>query len=226
MKSSTSWVTKFDFARDVDRHGKQQVAEMNIRSGRETLESLKIHQDAIDRPRKGSITAAVSEVATEGDFAQFGVYRGGTARIIESLMTDDRRLHLFDSFEGLPEDWTKTQRKGAFRLSAEEIPVFDSPRFVLHKGWFCDTVGAWSREATTPLAFIHMDADLYSSTTEALFNIDHLVRRNTIILFDEYVMGPTEHEHRALLDWLAKFERECEYLWRSRTNHVCIRIVK
>ena len=200
--------------------------ETGSRSGREILDSLPVHEKAVERPRKGAVAAAIGEVTVDGDFAQFGVYRGNTARIIEGLMTGDRRLHLFDSFEGLPEDWTKGKGKGAFRLSDENIPIFDSPRVVMHKGWFKDTVPAWGQGTTTPLAFIHMDADLYSSTTEALFNIDHLIPKHAIVLFDEYVMGRTEDEHRALLDWAAKFDRQYEYLWRSSSNHVCVRITK
>ncbi len=65
----------------------------------------------------------------------------------------------------------------------------------MHKGWFKDTVPVWGQEATRPLAFVHMDADLYSSTTEALFNIDHLMPKDAIILFAEYVMGATDDEH-------------------------------
>jgi hypothetical protein len=193
-------------------------------SGRDILNSLKVHERAIDRPRRGAVTEAVGEVTREGDFAQFGVFRGSTARLIESLMTGKRKLHLFDSFEGLPEDWTQKKKKGAFRLSEENIPVFDSTRVVMHKGWFRDTMPVWGHEATTPLAFIHMDADLYSSSIEVLFNIDHLIQKDAIILFDEYIMGRTEDEHRALLDWSAKFHRHYEYLWRSNGNHVCVRI--
>ena len=196
------------------------------KSGREILESLEVHEKASVRARKGAVTAAVGEVTLDGDFAQFGVYRGNTARIIESLMTGDRKLHLFDSFEGLPEDWTKAKKKGAFRLAEDDIPVFDSPRVVVHKGWFKDTVPPWGQQTTTPLAFLHMDADLYSSTVDVLFNIDHLIPAGAIILFDEYVMGHTEDEHRALLDWAAKFGREYEYLWRSRSMHVCLRMTK
>jgi hypothetical protein len=196
------------------------------RSGREVLESLRVHESTNVSRRKNAVRSAVGEVTLAGDFAQFGVFRGNTARLIESLMTGDRKLHLFDSFEGLPENWTKAKQKGAFALTEDRIPVFDSPRVVMHKGWFKDTVPPWGREATTPLAFIHMDADLYSSSTEVLFNIDHLIPKDAIILFDEYVMGRTDDEHRALLAWSAMFNRQYEYLWRSTGSHVCVRMTK
>lgn len=195
-----------------------------LRSGREILDSLPIHGATHGKRRGGAVRAALTEVRLPGDFAQFGVYKGGTARKIEAEMTGDRKLHLFDSFEGLPEDWTRKKPAGAFKLEAEDIPVFDSNRVVVHKGWFKDTVPGWGKEHSEPLAFIHMDADLYSSTVEVLFNIDHLIVPGTIILFDEYVMGKTDHEHRALLDWAGKFNRVYQYLWRDEGPRVCIRV--
>jgi len=188
------------------------------------MESLRVHDEAREERRAGSMRAAIAEVTLEGDYAQFGVYRGRTARMILDLMSPGRTLHLFDSFEGLPEDWTPNRKAGAFKLNSEEIPSFDPERVVLHKGWFKDTVPVWGRQATVPLAFIHLDADLYSSTIDALFNIDHLILQGTIILFDEYAGPKRDEEHRALVDWGEKFNRRYEYLWRSSGPQVCIRI--
>lgn len=193
-------------------------------SGREILKSLKIHPDATKRAKGGSIRVAIREVSLPGSFAQFGVYRGKTARAILAQMQPPRILHLFDSFEGLPEDWTKRKKEGAFKLKPDEIPVFGSDRVQIHKGWFKDTVPVWGKAASNPLAFIHLDADLYSSTIDALYNIDHLILPGTILLFDEYVMGKNEDEHRALVDWMNKFSRKVDYLWRSSKVQVCARV--
>lgn len=38
-----------------------------------------------------------------GSFAEFGTYRGGNAFMILAL-TDVRRLHLFDTFKGIPQE--------------------------------------------------------------------------------------------------------------------------
>lgn len=207
--------------------GNRTTGMPSERCGREVLESLNIHPDirTDDRRMKlSSVLCALKEVILPGDYAQFGVYRGKSARQIASCMTGDRKLHLFDSFEGLPEDWTKKKKAGMFKLLPEEIPAFDSERVVVHKGWFKDTVPPWAREMTAPLAFIHLDADLYSSTIDVLFNTDHLMVPGTILLFDEYVMGDSEDEHRALVDWAAKFNRKFEYLWRAGGNQVCVRV--
>jgi hypothetical protein len=193
-------------------------------SGREVLESLAVHPDAAVRHKSGSVRAALGEVVLHGDYAQFGVYRGKTARLIAKHMIPPRHLHLFDSFEGLPEDWTHKKKAGAFKLTEDEIPDFESDAVIVHKGWFKDTVPVWAKETKTSLAFIHLDADLYSSTIDVLFNIDHLLPAGAIILFDEYIMGKTEDEHRALMDWMEKFHRKVDYLWRSAKVQVCTRV--
>jgi len=192
--------------------------------GYELLQSLRILDDAREERRAGSIRGALKEVRLPGDFAQFGVFRGRTARMILELMSPDRKLHLFDSFEGLPEDWTHNKKAGAFHLNSDEIPIFDDERVAIHKGWFKDAVPEWASQAIAPLAFIHLDADLYSSTIDVLFNIDTLIVKDTVVLFDEYAGRKQDHEHRALLDWSQKFDRSFDYLWRSSGPQVCIRI--
>src|SRR5665213_2075445 len=111
--------------------------------GRDIMESLRVHPDADARAKGGSVRAALKEVTLPGDFAQFGVYRGKTARLIAANMEPPRKLHLFDSFEGLPEDWTNRKKEGAFKLTPDEIPIFDADNIVIHKGWFKDTVPGW-----------------------------------------------------------------------------------
>lgn len=175
-------------------------------------------------PRKSSVKGALGEITLPGDFAQFGVYRGRSARVIHRLMTGDRKLHLFDSFEGLPEDWTPNKPAGHFKLAPDEIPIFEGDNVVIHKGWFKDTVPPWAKEIERPLAFLHIDADLYSSTVDVLFNLNDAIVPGTIILFDEYVLGHADDEHRALLDWAQKFDRKFDYLWRTDGAQVCIRI--
>ena len=183
---------------------------------------------ALGAPRLQAVYAAVGEVGMEGDYAQFGVYRGRTARMIAALTSKGRKLHLFDSFEGLPEDWVATKKAGHFSLAPDEIPEFDPKVAVIHKGWFNETVPTFVIDRKAPLAFIHLDADLYSSTVDVLFNANSIIARDTIILFDEYAIErwETDDEHRALTDWVDKFGRGFDYLWRSQTVQVCVRITK
>src|SRR5579864_2775032 len=137
--------------------------------GWDVLKELrKIRVPALGAPRLQAVYSAIGEVTLEGDYAQFGVWRGRTARIIAALTSKGRKLHLFDSFEGLPEDWIASKKAGHFSLSPDQIPTFDPKVAVIHKGWFKDTVPPFVADMKEPLAFLHMDADLYSSTVDVL----------------------------------------------------------
>lgn len=170
-----------------------------------------------------SVYKILPEITLPGDFAQFGVFEGFTARLIAMQMNDTRPFHLFDSFEGLPEAWAGQWDKGAFDLKGKP-PALDFDNMVIHKGWFSDTVAPWVETLTQPLAFLHLDADLYSSTIDVLFAANKVIVPGTILLFDEYIMNGQDDEHRALLDWAEKYDRQFEYLWRTRWMQVAVRV--
>ena len=202
-------------------------------SGHDTLNSLKIvHDDEFHRDEDKyysykiiSLDAATREVSISGDFAQFGVYRGRCARRILRYLPKNSSLHLFDSFEGLPEDWIGSFKKGTFALPEEEIPVFNDKRVKIHKGWFTDSLPRFIETQDDILAFVHIDCDLYSSTLDALNGVNRLLNKGTVILFDEYIMHHKDEEHRALLDWASANGRKFEYLWRTQHVQVAIRII-
>jgi hypothetical protein len=172
-----------------------------------------------------SILQALGSITLSGDFAEFGVYKGRCAKLLQNLLRKDRFLHLFDSFEGLPEDWVGTGiGAGHFGLRPEQIPKFTSKQVYTYKGWFKNTVRPFAMSLSQPLSFIHMDADLYSSTMDVLQGLNPHIVPGTIILFDEYLIKKADDEHRALVDWSAAHERNYEYLWRTRSVQVCIRV--
>jgi CDP-glycerol glycerophosphotransferase (TagB/SpsB family)/glycosyltransferase involved in cell wall biosynthesis len=214
-----------------DRWGRQG-------SGEEVLARLK----RIERPalpaeadkwygvRFAALDAAIGEVTLPGDFAEFGVYRGRCAEFVISYLRDGRQLHLFDSFEGLPQDWIGQWKKGVFALPASEIPRFGRDDVHVHVGWFKDTIPRAKHALRKPLAFIHADADLYSSTLEMLDGLNDCIAPGTVILFDEYVFQSGDDfddgEHRALLEWASKRRREFDYLWRTEHYQVAIRVTE
>src|SRR4051794_3693339 len=62
------------------------------------------------------------------DFLEFGVYRGHSIRSWSQMNHDPRSRFIgFDSFEGLPEYWTKKATKGAFHVGGE-VPQVDDER--------------------------------------------------------------------------------------------------
>lgn len=165
----------------------------------------------IDRIRKNLIKYLFKyHIHLNHDCAEFGVYKGTTARYI-SQHCNGRKLFLFDSFEGLPEDWNKHFKKGDFKL--KKIPRL--PKYaILYKGWFNKTIDEFLNDYKKPLAFIHIDSDLYLSAKEALFGLNENIIPGTVILFDEYSKG----ENKALQDWINNFSRNCILL--KKTVHL------
>jgi hypothetical protein len=203
------------------------TAKTTAKTGRQVAAELPVKKlAAFEVPRTMSIYGALGEITLPGDYAEFGVFRGQAARLILAFMTGERKLHLFDSFEGLPEDWKGDRGAGAFKLEQTEIPKFNPKRAVVYKGWFKDTVPGFAKSVQAPLSFVHVDCDLYSSTIDVLFNINELIVPGTILLFDEYAMNRDDGEHQALCEWAEKFGREYQHLWRTEGPQVCTRIIK
>lgn len=178
-----------------------------------------------------SIWGAVSEITLQGDWLQFGVFKGQTARILESFILGPQKLHLFDSFEGLPENWQNTIfEKSAFKLNADEIPNFDPKRSVIHQGWFEETIPKFTKEHSGPIPSIHLDADLYSSTRSALDGLNKFIAPGTILLFDKFFLpteqGIADDECRALFDWASDFDRRFQFLWRTEWVQLAVKVLK
>jgi hypothetical protein len=193
-----------------------------------------VHVDVLFLPKKKypsykliSLYTAIADITLPGDYAEFGVYKGRCARFLTNFvfLTAPRTLHLFDSFEGLPEDWVGHWKKGHFDLKGK-VPKFDPKRTRVYKGWFSDTVPPFARSLERPISFIHMDADLYQSTMDVLEPMNERIAPGTIILFDEYIMNDRDDEHRALWDWAEKYERRFEYLWRTKHVQVAIKVTE
>jgi hypothetical protein len=203
-------------------------------SGREVLRKLAIkftppvfHGPQARKHGLAAILHAMFEVTLVGDFAEFGVFKGVSARFLSQFLYGERSLHLFDSFEGLPEAWVGVDGydKGHFSTNGQ-VPRIRGKHVHIHKGWFSDTIPPFAEALTQPLSFIHMDADLYGSTMDVFNGLNEFISPGTIILFNEYVMKQSEDEHRALLDWSQQHRREFQYLWRSESVQVAIRVTK
>ena len=56
------------------------------------------------------------------------------------------------------------------------------------------------------IAFLHMDADLYSSTKEVLLAINEFIVPGTVIVFDEWIYNHNnyydDHEAKAFFEWV------------------------
>jgi hypothetical protein len=134
------------------------------------------------------------------DYLEFGVYQGDSIKHWTSINNAPQsRFFGFDSFEGLPDDWRKSQPRGHFGMDGS-TPTIEDGRVRFIKGWFINSVPTFARDfaARNRLVF-HLDADLYGSTVLPLVHFDRLMTSGTLLVFDEFY--DREHEYKALMDW-------------------------
>lgn len=152
-----------------------------------------------------ALRRALRETPTwPGLVAEFGVYSGRTIQIIARHFPE-LTVHGFDSFRGLPERWTgSSEPKGAFDVHGS-APTLQVENVEFHVGWFEDTTPQFAKNTSEPFRFVHMDADLYSSTKTVFDHLGDRFVEGTVIVFDEYFgyHGWQHHEHKAFTEFLA-----------------------
>lgn len=142
----------------------------------------------------------------EGDVCEFGVAQGETSALIanEIKLTGHKVLHLFDSFEGLPQPSEKDRLKDdvfalgsmeayAGRMSCMEDMVlarlkavaFPEQRYQIHKGFFEEIVRS-DRHLPEKVCFAYVDFDLYEPIKLALEFLHRVTPGGASIVVDDY----------------------------------------
>ena len=142
---------------------------------------------------------------------EFGVASGNTINYISRFTND--KVYGFDSFEGLPEKWRDGFDKGAFNLNGN-LPNVNN-NVTLIKGWFNKTLPEFIKTQNKKVSFIHMDADLYSSTKCIFDVLKDYIDKECIIIFDELVNYPgfdgDKGELKAFYEFIT--ENNVNYEW-------------
>lgn len=147
-----------------------------------------------------------------GDVVECGVFQGVTSVLMAKLMDirqSDKKLFLFDSFQGLPEpdrqvDASARFQKGAWSASRKDVEALLAKhnvlqRCVLHEGWFSETLPKLSD--TQQFCFAYIDADLHASTVDCLKHIWKRMAPNAVAVFDDY-HHPSGGVRKALDEWV------------------------
>jgi predicted O-methyltransferase YrrM len=166
---------------------------------------------------------ALGEIKGPGLALEFGVATGTTLAIIADAAAADREVVGFDSFAGLPETWRTGFPVGEFA----QAPPRDIPGATIVAGLFEDTLPTFLAENDEAIAFVHLDADLYSSTKTVLELAGDRLAPDAVVLFDEFFNYPSwqRHEFRAWTEFIAATGRSFEYLGYTGNNEqVAIRL--
>ena len=128
--------------------------------------------------------SAVSKIP--GDMAEVGAFRGGSGKLL-AWVAPQRILHLFDTFEGLPEPGEKDSkafRRGQYRASEADLREYLAGCNVrVYRGLFPGTASAIADQS---FAFVHLDADLYQSIKDSLEFFYPRMEKGGIILVHDF----------------------------------------
>ena len=155
-----------------------------------------IISDSIDCPHtQEEIFAYATAILTlpktiKGCFVEAGCYKGGsTCKLSLVAKLADRKLVVFDSFEGIPENdepheksifgrqasFKQGQYCGTFEEVNDNLSRYGAPDVCkLIKGWFEDTMPHFKE----PIAGIYLDVDLAQSTRTCLKYLYPLLQNN------------------------------------------------
>jgi O-methyltransferase len=172
--------------------------EMRALGGHKDKETLRQIRKT-RRERKWLLTAneafmvhsiARAQSQQPGAIAEIGVFEGGSARMICEAK-GDVALHLFDTFEGLPEasehDATAHNNKAnLYACSLESVKKYlqPYPNVSFYKGFFPDSAAQLPEDET--FSFAHFDVDLYESTLACLEYFYPKMITGGIILSHDY----------------------------------------
>ena len=182
--------------RDMIAAGERDAVASSARFVRDAMRGARTFPDPSE-----TLDHALALAPRGGLALEFGVWSGSTLRRIAAARGGER-VHGFDSFEGLPEDWRAGFGTGTFAVA--EPP--DVPGAELVVGWFADTLPGFLAEHPGPVDLLHVDADLHSSAATVLEHVGPRLRPGSVIVFDEYLnhAGWEDGEHRAWTEHVAR----------------------
>ncbi|MDD2875713.1 MAG: class I SAM-dependent methyltransferase [Acidiphilium sp.] len=210
-----SWYLN-DIAFDVRLHAKHEAVAYIIGN----MQAAMMLRDRFDLLR-----FALARAPTEGLVLEFGVEKGLSIACLANAT--QRTVHGFDSFQGLPEDWSGTAApRGTFDRRGQLPKVPANVR--LHVGWFDATLPQFLAQIPEPVALLHVDCDIYSSTKTIFSLLGPRIGTGTVIVFDEYFNYPgwRQHEYKAFQEFCTDQGRAYRYLgYAGEKGHVAVIMV-
>lgn len=150
------------------------------------------------------ILRRVKDLDLKGDLVEFGTWQGQGMRLFDLASENkvEKNLVGIDSFEGLPEsstiwqigEFSNTNFELVEKTLSEKTKHFSGVKLI--KGWFSDPDVAKSLyDACDDIAIVHLDADLGSSTLQALAVLEPYLKKRKqpmYLLFDDWGCHPNE----------------------------------
>ena len=163
-----------------------------------------------------------------GDVVELGCFEGTTSILMQKTLdqfNSQKRLHVYDSFDGLPEKSKKDGNtnfvRGAIKTQKERlIHNFKRHKVKLpeiHEGWFKDTL---PKELPNRISFAHLDGDFYSSILESLTHVYPRLAKGSVVVIDDYC-DPKIHNVNNILPGV---KEACDEFFKDKKEKVNILI--
>jgi O-methyltransferase len=149
-----------------------------------------------------TLRVAKKSANVDGCVVQCGVWRGGLAAGLVTVLGADREYFLYDSFEGLPDakpidgqaaiDWQADKSgigyydncSAPIETADEAMKLAGAKNYRLIKGWFDKTIAG--DKPATKIACLHLDCDWYDSMYVCLEQLFDCVATGGYIILDDY----------------------------------------
>jgi O-methyltransferase len=159
-----------------------------------------------------------------GAVAEVGVYKGGTARLLATTLAH-KSIHLFDTFDGMPEvtewDWHKKGDFADTSLASVKSYLQELDNVNLYPGLFPETAKDMTEDE---FCLVHVDVDIYESTKAVVEYFWPLLVSGGVMVFDDYNVPTCQGTNKAVDEF---FESRGLSVTVSGADKLCgTRIVK
>lgn len=147
----------------------------------------------------------------DGDFVELGCYKGDTSLLLAEFLKDsDKKLWIYDSFEGLPEKTGADESVAGENFKGGELYVTkrevkerflraNLPVPVIKKAWFNELT---DDDLPERIAFAFLDGDFYESIRDSLKLIENKMTDGGIIIVHDYNNPALPGVAKAVDEWV------------------------
>ena len=141
---------------------------------------------------------AEKSLSAAGDFVELGCFKGDTSLLLAEVLKNhasDKKLYLYDSFEGLPEksasDFSplgEDFKKGELLTPKRELKLrflrANLPLPIIKKAWFSDLNPA--KDLPEKIAFAFLDGDFYDSIKISFSLVAPKMTSKSVLIVHDY----------------------------------------
>ncbi len=199
-------------ATNLERQRQRLACEASARYIEEHLAAV---DSVASAPELLTLALGHTPLAGGGLVLEFGVFQGDSINFLAERLPPGMPVYGFDSFAGLPERWRDGFGAGTFAVP--ELPAVRANVRLIH-GWFDQTLPPFLAEHPEPVAFVHVDCDLYASAQTVLRLVAPRLAPNAVLVFDEFFNYPgwQQGEFRAFQEFVAEHGCRFHYLGYNR----------